>query len=74
MLWTHTTHSTGITAAADLQPSHKGLLRTPDNLALIEMFTWEAENLALVLLLVPLKPGKDLFETLPSLSLCLPIP
>jgi len=67
------THSAGIAAVADLQSSHKELLRTPENLALIKMLTQEAENLAPVLLLVPLKPGKRLFEDLPSLSLCLPI-
>lgn len=74
MRWTHMTRSTGITAVPDLQPSHKGLLRTPQNLALIKMFIREAENLALDVLPVPLKPGKCSFENLPSLSPCLPIP
>lgn len=69
----HMTHARGITTVADLQPSRTGLWRTPGTLSPVETLTWEAANLALVLLLVPLKISKHLFETLPSLSPCLPI-
>lgn len=49
-------------------PSHKGLLRTPENRALFETFTQETENLALVLLLV-----NAYLKLCPSLSPCLPV-